>query len=282
MDAVGAYLQAIGRIPLLSQEEERDLAAAIAAGREALARIGHGAGAVGDDERADLARKAAEQLFKANLRLVVSIARSYPTSPTAELGDLIQAGNLGLRRAVELFDVSRGFRFSTYATDWIRQSIGRTIDKTTSSAQMPIATVGKLRAALREVHGDVSSLPSDLRPAEGAYNAASLDVMPGDGGVAIGDLLVTAERSVEDEALEGIERALLRQLVAELPTDLGTAVTLRFGLDGGPERTQSEIARQLRRRASSVSAIVDDALDALRQHPGSRRIARAHRANGCS
>ena len=136
-DSVGQYLNEIGLVPLLTATEERELSQAVEAGVKARAAI-----EAGDDtpENRRLARKGAEakdRFIRANLRLVVSVARRYPLPPAMELLDLIQEGNLGLEHAVDKFDWRKGFKFSTYATFWIRQAIGRALDQKASLVRLP-------------------------------------------------------------------------------------------------------------------------------------------------
>ena len=140
-DSVRLYLDGIGRYPLLTKEDEIRLAQVIEAGRMATGELERGLPLPATRER-ELRRmrrdaeRASEQFVNANLRLVVSIAKKYQSSEMPIL-DLIQEGNLGLMHAVEKFDWRRGFKFSTYATWWIRQSIGRGIDNTLADRAPP-------------------------------------------------------------------------------------------------------------------------------------------------
>jgi RNA polymerase primary sigma factor len=128
-DAIGLYLNDIGKVALLTAEDERTLSKAIEKGREAAAlyEAGEKTAAVRKDMKA--AAVAKDHFIRSNLRLVVSIARRYPLPQGMDLLDLIQEGNLGLEHAVDKFDWRRGFKFSTYATFWIRQAIGRALDQ---------------------------------------------------------------------------------------------------------------------------------------------------------
>jgi RNA polymerase primary sigma factor len=157
-DSIGLYLNDIGKVPLLNAEEERELSRAIEAGRDAATRLE--AGEKGAELKRSV-RKAAEakdRFIRANLRLVVSIARRYPLPQGMDLLDLIQEGNLGLEHAVDKFDWRRGFKFSTYATFWIRQAIGRALDQKASLIRIPGDQSARLRAALRETFGDWETL----------------------------------------------------------------------------------------------------------------------------
>ena len=153
-DSVGQYLNEIGLVPLLTAAEERELSQIIEKGVAARQRLEDGEKGI-ELKRAD--RKAAEakdRFIRANLRLVVSVARRYPLPAGMELLDLIQEGNLGLEHAVDKFDWRKGFKFSTYATFWIRQAIGRALDQKASLVRLPGDRSASLRAALRQVSGD--------------------------------------------------------------------------------------------------------------------------------
>ena len=161
-DSIGLYLNDIGKVPLLNAEEERELSRAIEAGRDATTRLE--AGEKGAELKRSV-RKAAEakdRFIRANLRLVVSIARRYPLPQGMDLLDLIQEGNLGLEHAVDKFDWRRGFKFSTYATFWIRQAIGRALDQKASLIRIPGDRSASLRAALRQASGDGETLDVEI------------------------------------------------------------------------------------------------------------------------
>ena len=117
---------------LLTADEERDLSKVIEAGQRAARKLAHGADDPELRHAVRLAAAAKDRFIRANLRLVVSVARRYPLPPSMELLDLIQEGNLGLEHAVDKFDWRKGFKFSTYATFWIRQAIGRALDQKAS------------------------------------------------------------------------------------------------------------------------------------------------------
>src|SRR3954469_645720 len=165
-DSIGLYLNEIGKVPLLTAEEERSLSRVIEAGHEAAIRIA--AGETGPElARAVTDAAAAKDRFiRANLRLVVSIARRYPLPQGMDLGDLVQEGNLGLEHAVDKFDWRRGFKFSTYATFWIRQAIGRALDQKASLVRLPGDRSANLRSVLRQAGGDAdastASMPTSI------------------------------------------------------------------------------------------------------------------------
>jgi RNA polymerase primary sigma factor len=136
-DSVGLYLNEIGLVPLLTAQEERELSQVIEKGREAQARLDKGERSRELRKEVRAAAEAKDRFIRANLRLVVSVARRYPMPPGMELLDLIQEGNLGLEHAVDKFDWRKGFKFSTYATFWIRQAIGRALDQKASLVRLP-------------------------------------------------------------------------------------------------------------------------------------------------
>src|SRR5215212_3875953 len=180
-DSVGLYLNEIGLVPLLTAMEERELSQVIERGREAQARLDGGEKSTRELRQAVKAAAAAKDRFiRANLRLVVSIARRYPMPPGMELLDLIQEGNLGLEHAVDKFDWRKGFKFSTYATFWIRQAIGRALDQKASLVRLPGDRSASLRAALRQVAGDGEELDDENARLYRLTTPTSLDRVVGD------------------------------------------------------------------------------------------------------
>ena len=141
---------------------ERELSQKIEKGRDAPERLDAGERKVELKRQVREAAKAKDHFIRANLRLVVSIARRYPLPPGMDLLDLIQEGNLGLEHAVDKFDWRKGFKFSTYATFWIRQAIGRALDQKASLVRLPSERSAQLRAALRAVSGDGDDLDAEL------------------------------------------------------------------------------------------------------------------------
>ena len=160
-DSVGQYLNEIGLVPLLTALEERELSQTIEKGVAASARLENGERSIALKSEVRAAAVAKDRFIRANLRLVVSVARRYPLPPGMELLDLIQEGNIGLEHAVDKFDWRKGFKFSTYATFWIRQAIGRALDQKASLVRLPGDRSAGLRAALRQVSGDGDQLDSE-------------------------------------------------------------------------------------------------------------------------
>jgi RNA polymerase sigma factor (sigma-70 family) len=251
--AIGPYLDRIGRLPLLTAEEEQDLARRIET-----------------DSHEDGPKAAREHLFLANTRLVVSIAKRYPRPPGVELMDLIQAGNVGLQRAVDGFDWRRGVRFSTYATRWIHQAVGRAVDRSAPGGHIPLERRQQLRAGLR-FHEDPSDLPAHLQRAAKARDLISLDSTGADG--AFHNKPHQNSDDVEFIVLRSIDFGSIREAVSGLPSQQERAVTLRFGLDGGPGRAYSEIADDLGVSVKIVPLVMKSALATLRDHASLARAA---------
>src|SRR3954454_19608093 len=179
-DSVGMYLNEIGAVPLLNAEEERELSQTIERGVAARERIAAGENTAENRRLDRLAAQAKDRFIRANLRLVVSIARRYPLPPGMELLDLVQEGNLGLEHAVDKFDWRKGFKFSTYATFWIRQAIGRALDQKASLVRLPGDRSASLRAALRQVSGDSDELDDEHARLHRLATPTSLDRTVGD------------------------------------------------------------------------------------------------------
>jgi RNA polymerase sigma factor (sigma-70 family) len=295
-DLVRLYLDEIGRAPLLDAATEVALAQRIEAGLYAqflLTELGQrravklrAARRVATSrELSDLAAdgEAAKRLFiRANLRLVVSLARRYSRA-SMPLLDLIQEGNVGLVRAVEKFDYTRGFKFSTYATWWIRQSIGRAIAEQSRVVRLPVHQVEKLSRLGRTRRELVASLgrePTDEEVAEAmelpveavvdldaiARTPASLDALVGDSGAAtLGDLVDATEPSPEDLVIEEASRQQLSQLISSLREREAAVIRARYGLDAGRRETYDEIATRLGVSRERARQIEREALDQLRR-----------------
>ncbi|CAA9522664.1 MAG: RNA polymerase sigma factor RpoD [uncultured Solirubrobacteraceae bacterium] len=257
-DALQLFLNEIGRHRLLTPAEEIDLAKRI--------------------ERGDLAAK--ERMINANLRLVVSIAKKYQGSELTLL-DLIQEGILGLIRAVEKFDWRRGYRFSTYATWWIRQAVERGMDAKARTIKLPINLVRSQRKVARAENA--LSLKLDRPPTDEELSAAaeisldelralrdaartvtSLDRPLGEGeDAAFGDLL-PAEGPEPDELVHvSLRRDTLKQALSELPEREREVVQLRYGLAGTDPTPLREIGRRLGITPERVRQIESKALGRL-------------------
>jgi RNA polymerase primary sigma factor len=259
-DALQLFLNEAGRYPLLTPAEEIELAKAI--------------------ERGDLAAK--ERMVNSNLRLVVSIARKYQGVGQLSLLDLIQEGMLGLIRAAEKFDWRKGFRFSTYATLWIRQAIGRALDEYGRTIRVPISIAQrerKIATAERELATRLGRPPTveeiaeaaDLKPAQVqelrdlARTVTSLERPVGDeDGSELGALLPSGGPGPEEEVQLTLREEAVRDVVRELPEPEREVIQLRFGLNGDRDPVSiRETARRLEMRPAEVHRLERHALEEL-------------------
>jgi RNA polymerase primary sigma factor len=273
-DSVGQYLNEIGLVPLLTADEERELSQTIERGRDAQERID--AGERGRDLRKAVAAAAAakDRFIRANLRLVVSIARRYPLPPSMELLDLIQEGNLGLEHAVDKFDWRKGFKFSTYATFWIRQAIGRALDQKASLVRLPGDRSASLRAALRQASGDGEELDDESARLYRLTTPTSLDRPVGDDdGSELVDLLAADVPTPEQVLLEREDEETLNDLLNVLDTRARYAVEQRFGLTDGRKRSYREVGEELGVTAEAARRLVKRAVDAVREEAVARSSA---------
>ena len=266
-DPVRAYLKQIGRVALLNAELEVQLAKRIEAGVYAVERLTEIDGKGDPQLRRDLrwivrdGQRAKDNLLEANLRLVVSIAKRY-TGRGMPFLDLIQEGNLGLIRAVEKFDYTKGYKFSTYATWWIRQAISRAMADQSRTIRIPVHMVeiiNKLRSVQRELLSKLGREPTpielaaelDITPEkvleiqQYAREPLSLDQTVGDEGDShLGDFIEDSESVV---ALDAVAFTLLQDqlesVLATLTTREAGVVRLRYGLSDGKPRTLDEIGQ---------------------------------------
>jgi RNA polymerase primary sigma factor len=287
-DAVGAYLREIGRSPLLKPEEEVDLSQRIEAGDEAARRLRSGrirsartraeleaAVRDGDDAR--------ERMIRQNLRLVVSIARRYRATGMPFL-DLIQEGNLGLIRAVEKFDWRRGYKFSTYATWWIRQAVQRGIADRGRVIRLPVHVhdmLLRMRKARGELEGSLGREASDEEIATGSkisarrvqdlqrLNAAplSLETPMGEGSTNLGELVrdPSADEHFE-EVFRDIQRSDMLRVLDTLNERERVILQLRFGMTGEQPLTLEEVGRRFGLTRERIRQLEGKALAKLR-HP---------------
>jgi len=287
-DLVRLYLDGIGRYPLLNKDEETRLAQTAEAGRAAAAEL-EGGGTLSPTRERELRRAqrageaASEQFINANLRLVVSIAKKYQSSDLPIL-DLIQEGNLGLMHAVEKFDWRRGFKFSTYATWWIRQAIGRGIDNTSRTVRLPVHAGDQVRRVIRvraQLEGRSGQAPTPaelaahLQMAEAEVKTllryvvepVSLATPVGsEGDTELADIVADANApspfDLVAEAMLGPEIERLLSALGERERDI---LRLRFGLDRGEPRTLEEVGAELNLTRERIRQIERSALAKLRQ-----------------
>lgn len=270
-DSVGQYLNEIGLVPLLTAEEERELAQIIERGRDAAEQIEHGARSR-DLQRAVVeAARAKDRFIRSNLRLVVSVARRYPLPPGMELLDLIQEGNLGLEHAVDKFDWRKGFKFSTYATFWIRQAIGRALDQKASLVRLPGDRSASLRAALRQVSGNGDELDDEHAHLHRLTTPTSLDRTVGDDDSnELIDLLPDANPGPEAILVARAEEEFVTDLLSVLDQRARYAVEQRFGLNDGRKRSYREVGEELGVTAEAARRLVKRAVNLVREEAAAR------------
>ena len=271
-DSVRLYLREIGKIPLLSSDEEMELARRIIEGD----------------------KKAKDKMAEANMRLVVSIAKRY-SGRGLDFLDLIQEGNTGLLRAVEKFDPDKGFKFSTYATWWIRQAITRAIADQARTIRIPvhmIETINKLVRTQRRLTQELTREPTmeelskemDMEPEKIEYinkirqETSSLDAGIGRDGdeedSVLGDF-IEDEDTISPE--ESATNQLLKEKVAEVLSSLSDReqkiVRMRFGLDnGGKSHTLEEVGQQFAVTRERIRQIEAKALAKLRKHKDAKKL----------
>lgn len=270
-DSVGQYLNEIGAVALLNAADERMLAQQIEAGHAASERLESGETLTAAQKRhirneVRTAAAARDRFIRANLRLVVSIARRYPLPPAMELLDLIQEGNLGLEHAVEKFDWRKGFKFSTYATFWIRQAIGRALDQKASLVRLPSDRSASLRAALRASSGDTDGLDDEHAWLQRISTPTSLDRSVGDDGDStLVDLVADNKPGPEAEIIDQNEKELVVGLLGNLDARARLAVERRFGLGDGEKRSYREVGEELGVTAEAARRLVKRAVNDLRE-----------------
>jgi RNA polymerase primary sigma factor len=294
-DSIGLYFTEMSQVPLLTREEEVKLAKQLERGREARRRLtnnGHNL-----EERARLERliregeKAREHLIKANTRLVVSVAKRYRGLGMPFL-DLIQAGNLGLIRAVDRFDYRRGYKLGTYATWWIRQAVTRTLSQEGRTIRIPVHMsdrIGRLHRTAQRMEQDLGRQPTPeeiaeevgARPSEVRWllrvsqRPISVDKPVGDeeGAAEFGSFI---EDKDAPSPAQSAERCLLRENLEEMLATLTPrevrVLRLRFGLQGDRRRTLVEIGEKLGVTRERARQIECQALHRLRHPRHSRKL----------
>jgi len=263
-DAVQMYLREIGKTPLLTKDEERELAKAAEKGDE----------------------DARQKLMKANLRLVVSIAKRYANrSPRLSILDLIQEGNIGLSRAVEKFDYRRGFKFSTYATWWIRQAITRALADQSRTVRIPVhmvETISKYTQVRRQLIQELGRDPL----AEEIAAEMSIDVEKVRHIQKISQEVLSIETPIGDDEESTLSdfikddrnptpaqltaRAMLRDLIRDIMIDLTDReqeiLKMRFGIEDGVTHTLEEVGKAFGVTRERIRQIEAKALEKMREH----------------
>ena len=294
-DLVRLYLDNIGKYPLLTQDEECRLSKTIQVGQEAKDELERGKVTaarrpllLAAAQRGDA---ASEQFISANLRLVVSIAKRYQATDLPLL-DLVQEGNLGLMHAVTKFDWRKGFKFSTYATWWIKQAISRGIDNTSRTIRLPVHAGDQVRRLQRTKHqleGQTGRTPSPSELAEAlginerqvvelirqGTETVSLDARVGpDGESELGDMVTDnttpSPFDVVTQAMLGGEVEKLLSVLDEREREI---IRLRYGLDQGEPRTLEDVGNTLHLTRERIRQIERSALSKLR-HPSSKSDSR--------
>ena len=265
-DSVGQYLNEIGLVPLLTAADERELSQIIERGRAAAERKVKGERAHLLDRAIRAAAVAKDRFIRANLRLVVSVARRYPLPPGMELLDLIQEGNLGLEHAVDKFDWRKGFKFSTYATFWIRQAIGRALDQKASLVRLPGDRSASLRAALRQVSGNGDELDEEHARLHRLTTPTSLDRTIGDDDSnELIDLIADANPGPEQMVMAFADSEMVTNLLSVLDDRARYAVEQRFGLQDGRKRSYREVGEELGVTAEAARRLVKRAVNVVRE-----------------
>jgi len=296
-DPVKDYLKQIGKVPLLNAEQEVELAKRIEAGLFAEEKLAEGRGTLRPDARSDLewiaddGRRAKNHLLEANLRLVVSLAKRYTGRGMLFL-DLIQEGNLGLIRAVEKFDYTKGYKFSTYATWWIRQAITRAMADQARTIRIPVhmvEVINKLARVQRQMLQDLGREPT---PEE---LAAELDMTPEkvievqkygrepislhtplgeDGDSEFGDLIEDSEAIQPGEAVSfTLLQEQLHSVLDTLSEREAGVVSMRFGLTDGQPKTLDEIGKVYGVTRERIRQIESKTMSKLR-HPSRSQVLR--------
>jgi RNA polymerase primary sigma factor len=298
-DLVRIYLREIGRVPLLTAQDEVDLAKSIEAGLFAEEMLQAGTAAAGPGaEIAELAMLAADgmqakqRLIEANLRLVVSIAKRYIGRGLVFL-DLIQEGNLGLIRAVEKFDYTKGYKFSTYATWWIRQAITRAIADQARTIRIPVhmvETINKMARIQRQLHQELGreATPEEIGAEMGlsaervadiqriAQEPVSLQSPIGEEDSDLGDFIEDADAVVPMEAAAFIMlQDQLEHVLDKLSVREQRIIQLRFGLTDGHPRTLEEVGREFGVTRERIRQIESKTLAKLR-HPSRAQMLREY------
>lgn len=268
-DSVRLYLREIGKIPLLTAEEELSLAQRVVAGD----------------------KKAKDQMAEANMRLVVSIAKRY-VGRGLDLLDLIQEGNTGLLRAVEKFDPDKGFKFSTYATWWIRQAITRAIADQARTIRIPVhmvETINKLLRTQRRLTQDLNREPTNEEIAEAMeldvekvehimkikQDISSLDasVRDDEEDSVLGDFIEDEDTVTPEESATGqLLKEQVKGLLGGLSEREQKILRLRFGLEDGKNHTLEEVGQEFSVTRERIRQIEAKALAKLKKHKDSRKL----------
>ena len=296
-DPVKDYLKQIGKVPLLNAEQEVELAKRIEAGLFAEEKLAEGSLGLTPDQRIDLewiaedGRRAKNHLLEANLRLVVSLAKRYTGRGMLFL-DLIQEGNLGLIRAVEKFDYTKGYKFSTYATWWIRQAITRAMADQARTIRIPVhmvEVINKLARVQRQMLQDLGREPTpeelavelDMTPEKVVevqkYGREPISLhtpLGEDGDSEFGDLIEDSEAIQPGEAVSfTLLQEQLHSVLDTLSEREAGVVSMRFGLTDGQPKTLDEIGKVYGVTRERIRQIESKTMSKLR-HPSRSQVLR--------
>jgi RNA polymerase primary sigma factor len=270
-DSVRLYLREIGKIPLLNSEDELELAKRVVAGD----------------------KKAKDKMAEVNMRLVVSIAKRY-SGRGLDFLDLIQEGNTGLLRAVEKFDPDKGFKFSTYATWWIRQAITRAIADQARTIRIPVhmvETINKLLRTQRRMTQELNREPTieelakelEMEPSKVEYvikikqDITSLDAGVGRDGddedSVLGDFIEDGEGATpEESATSQLLKEQVQSVLSTLSDREQKIIKMRFGLENGKSHTLEEVGREFAVTRERIRQIEAKALAKLRKHKDAKKL----------
>ena len=298
-DPVRMYLKEIGKVPLLTADEEIELATAMTAGnaaKERLKEIEESGEEITDEERKALnaeckrGERAKQKLAEANLRLVVSIAKRYVGRGMLFL-DLIQEGNLGLIKAVEKFDYTKGYKFSTYATWWIRQAITRAIADQARTIRVPVhmvETINRVVRTSRQLLQDLGREPTTEEIAKAmdmpvervaevmkiSQDPVSLETPVGEEDDShLGDFIADDDKQEPQEAAtQNLLKEQLNEVMETLTDREYKVLSLRFGLEDGRPRTLEEVGREFNVTRERIRQIEAKALRKTRHPSRSRKL----------
>ena len=257
--------------PLLTAHDEVTLAKRIEAGRAAAERMAQAQPDADDDLVATDGIAAKNHFIEANLRLALSMANKARVPGHVDRQDVIQDAMIGLEIAVDRFDWRRGYKFSTYATWWIRRSIQQGLENTASTVRVPSHKVSELRSTLA-MNPDLEELPPTLQTAARFRSMDSLDRELID-AVTVGDVVPSGDATPDETMLSLTDSTAAHELVAQLDGTTRAMVIARFGLDGSEPQTYTAIADARGVSAEAVRRRILRALDALR--PGAERLTNA-------